>query len=243
LIAQDEIKYFSKKYLAEKYEKLSPIPSDHVVLDTDIFVSYPDNKYKKEITVCSFHMNEEKDEIIFFNKPILYDGYFDTWSVDKTNTSQKIDTVDEKGKKVSASQSFNYQAIILKQIDETSTLYTHIELFPKDPKDVLNKTDQFNIIKKHIGKKQRLKSNLNCSNTVKFKQINKNDPIGKLLYNFLSQNDMLEFGVSHLIEFLTQKSIPKNVVDIFAEKKINCPSFCALKKKEDFYRNENRYTF
>jgi hypothetical protein len=45
-------------------------------------------------------------------------------------------------------------------LDESNTEYIHIEIFLKDPSDLTNSKDQFNIIKKHTGKKYRLKSNL-----------------------------------------------------------------------------------
>jgi hypothetical protein len=78
---------------------------------------------------------------------------------------------------------FLYEYIKLEKIDEYSTYYTLIEIFPS----VQQTIDNFNILKKHEGRKSRIKTLLKYSELDYFNEINDKDPLGKLLLNVIKK--------------------------------------------------------
>jgi hypothetical protein len=80
---------------------------------------------------------------------------------------------------------FLYESIILEKIDDNSTSFTLIEVFPSFGMET---KDKFNIIRKHVGRKKRIKINLENSKFNTFDDIQKDDPLGKLLHNSINNN-------------------------------------------------------
>jgi hypothetical protein len=133
----NEIEYFQKDN--QKY------PNDTSVVETDIYITYPDKRFKKRISVNSISMDKENNVLTFISKPILKEGFFENWT-DKVEFKhlnyEKKDYISEKIEPL-----FLYEFIKIQKIDEYSTHYTLIELFPS----IGIYEDKFNILKKHEG--------------------------------------------------------------------------------------------
>jgi hypothetical protein len=121
------------------------------------------------------HFDKEKNTLTYISKPYLNEKYFKNWK-DKAK-HKHIDLKKEGIIEEDIPPYFLYESITLEKRDD-KTVFTLIEVFPSfssEPKD------KFNIIRKHVGRKKRLKINLDNSKINKFDEVDQNDPLGKLL--------------------------------------------------------------
>jgi hypothetical protein len=163
-----------------KYDNESNFNSDTLICESDMFVSFPDKLFKKKISINGIEYS--KNELKFISKPILYKEKFDNWNekvIMKHFLLNRNEIIEEK-----ILPLFLFEFIYLKKIDKFSTNFTLIEIFPS----IDNLKDKFNILKKHEGRKSRIKTMMENTQTNSFNDIDKNDPLGKLLFNSINKN-------------------------------------------------------
>jgi hypothetical protein len=180
-------RYYSFNEL-EHIEKPEKIEEDKnftntSIFETDIYITYPDKKFKKKISVNAIEYDKKNNFISYISKPILREGFFESWTEKK-----KFEHIDYERKNTVEEELeplFLYEFIKLEKIDDFSTYYTLIEIFPS----IGLYNDKYNIIKKHEGRKSRIKTNLENSITITYEDIEKDDPLGKLLYKAIKDNE------------------------------------------------------